>query len=472
MNHGDLVREFHLPYAVLKSLADVRCSKALLLGAGFVVKPTLTLLSEKGFEVTVACRTLESAEKISKGVQGATAISLDVEDEKALDEAVGKVNVAISLIPYTYHARVIASACRMKVDVVTTSYISPAMQELEPKIKEAGICVMNEIGLDPGIDHLYAVKTIEEVHKAGGRITSFLSYCGGLPAPEASDNPLGYKFSWSAKGMLLALGNTAKFYEDGKVTEVQGKDLMSTAEPYSSGFTGFNFVAYPNRDSTPFKEKYNIPEAKTIIRGTLRYNGFPELVKTIVDIGFLSQERQDFLDPSSKPITWAEATAKTLGSSSNSEADLIWAISSKTTFKSTPEKDQIIKGLRWIGLFSQEPITPKGTPLDTLCATLEEKCAYAESERDLVFLQHTFGIEHKDGRHETRTSTLCEYGDPKGYSAMARTVGIPCGIAVILCCEGKLGKGLKGPYSEELCAPLRKELLDNYGIEMIEKTVA
>ena len=270
--------------------------------------------------------------------------------------------------------------------------------------------------------------------------------------------------------MLLALGNTAKFYKDGKISEVQGKDLMSTAAPYNSGYTGFAFVAYPNRDSTPFKEKYNIPEAKTIIRGTLRYAGFPELVKTIVDIGFLSQEQQDFLHPSSKPTPWVEATSKILGSSSNSEADLIWTISSKTTFKDTEEKTKIINALKWIGLFSQEPIMPRNTPLDTLCATLEKKCAYAEGERDLVFLQHTFGIEHKDGRRETRTSTLCEYGNPKG-SAMARTVGIPCGVAVTLCCEGKLGKGLKGPYSEELCAPLRKELLEVYGIEMIEKTI-
>ena len=110
----------------------------------------------------------------------------------------------------------------MKKNVVTTSYVSPAMQELEAQVKEAGITVMNEIGLDPGIDHLYAIKTIEEVHKAGGKVTSFLSYCGGLPAPEASDNPLGYKFSWSSRGVLLALGNAAKFYKDGKIEEIAG----------------------------------------------------------------------------------------------------------------------------------------------------------------------------------------------------------------------------------------------------------
>ena len=346
------------------------------------------------------------------------------------------------------------------------------MKELEKEVDKAGITVMNEIGLDPGIDHLYAIKTIYEVHKDGGKIKSFLSYCGGLPAPEASNNPLGYKFSWSARGMLLALGNTARFLEDGKTREIDGKSLMASAKPYSTGFTGFAFVAYPNRDSTPFADKYAIPEAKTIIRGTLRYAGFPEFIRVLVDMGFLSQDPHDFLKPSSAPITWAEATAKILKSSSSSEQDLTWAISSKTNFHDTDEKYRILEGLRWIGLFSDTKITPRDTPLDTLCAILETKMAYEADERDLVFLQHRFEIEHKDGKTETRTSTLCEYGDPKGHSAMARLVSIPCGIAVMQVLEGKLPKGLLAPYKEEVCKLLRDELKANYGIEMVERTVA
>ena len=437
--------------------------------------------------MSTGCRTLESAKSLCKDVKGTKPISLDVEDSEALDAEVGKVDgdsqllstelivkkilVAISLIPYTYHALVIKSAIRKKVNVVTTSYISPSMQELEKEIDEAGITVMNEIGLDPGIDHLYAIKTIDEVHKSGGKIKSFLSYCGGLPAPEASDNPLGYKFSWSARGMLLALGNTAKFYQSGSVKELPGRELMASARPYSTGFTGFAFVAYPNRDSTPFREKYSIPEAQTITRGTLRYEGFPEFIRVLVDMGFLSQDTHDFLKPASTPLPWKEATAKILRSSSSSEQDLTWAISSKTSFKDTDEKHRILAGLRWIGLFSEEAVTPRSTPLDTLCATLEKKMAYEEGERDLVFLQHKFEIEHADGKHETRTSTLCDYGDPKGYSAMARTVGIPCGVAVMQVLEGKLPKGLLAPYKPEVCDPLREEL-KGWGIEMAEKTVA
>ncbi len=218
----------------------------------------------------------------------------------------------------------------------------------------------------------------------------------GYQVPNVN-NPLGYKFSWSARGMLLALGNTARYLEDGKTKEIPGKELMVSAKAYSTGFTGFAFVAYPNRDSTPFAQKYSIPEAHSIIRGTLRYAGFPGFVRALVDMGFLSQDKHEFLSPSDSPLEWKDATAKTLSSSSSSEQDLTRTIDLKTQFKDTDQKNRIIAGLRWIGLFSSEPIIPRHTPLDTLCATLEKKMAYEADERDLVFLPHKFETEHKDG---------------------------------------------------------------------------
>jgi len=442
--------------------------KVLMIGAGFVTRPTLDILSDAGIEVSVACRTLESAKKLSEGVKNAKPISLDVTNEKALDAEVAKNDLVISLIPYTFHATVIKSAIRNKKNVVTTSYVSPAMLELEDEAKKAGITVMNEIGLDPGIDHLYAVKTIEEVHKAGGKILSFLSYCGGLPAPEASDNPLGYKFSWSSRGVLLALRNSAKYFKDGKTVDIPGKELMGTAKPYFI-YPGYAFVAYPNRDSTGYKERYNIPEAQTIIRGTLRYQGFPEFVRVLVDMGFLSDEEQSYLK---EPISWKEATQKILGATSSTEQDLKWGISSKVKFQDTEEKERIINGLQWVGIFSDEKINPKGNPLDTLCATLEKKMQFEEGERDLVMLQHKFEIEHKDGRKETRTSTLVEYGDPKGYSAMAKLVGIPCAVAVKQVLDGTISeKGILAPMSSKINDPLMKEL-KKYGIELVEKVIS
>lgn len=339
------------------------------------------------------------------------------------------------------------------------------MQELEPQVKEAGITVLNEIGLDPGIDHLYAVKTIEEVHKAGDKITSFVSYCGGLPAPEASGNPLGYKFSWSSRGVLLALRNAAKFYQDGNVKEISGPELMASAKPYFI-YPGFNFVAYPNRDSTPYRERYNIPEAQTVIRGTLRYQGFPQFIKVLVDTGFLSEDKQEFLN---KPITWAEATQKILAATSPNYADLTWAIASKTRFANTDEKERILNGLSDLGLFSDVQITPRGTPLDTLCATLEQEMQYEPGERDMVMLQHVFGILHKDGTRETRTSTLVEYGDPNGYSAMAKLVGVPCAVACLMVLDGRINKkGILAPVSWDLAEPLLDDLKSKYGILLKE----
>ncbi|PRT55587.1 Saccharopine dehydrogenase [NADP(+), L-glutamate-forming] [Wickerhamiella sorbophila] len=446
--------------------------KVLLLGSGFVAKPTVDILAaEPGVEVTVACRTVSKAKELAG--DRAKAISLDVSDSSALDKAVGEHDLVISLIPYTYHAQVIESACRKKKHVVTTSYVSPAMKELEAKVKEAGIVVMNEIGLDPGIDHLYAVKTIEDVHRDGGKIKSFLSYCGGLPAPEDSDNPLGYKFSWSSRGVLLALRNAARFYQNGKVVDVEGPELMKTAKPYFI-YPGYAFVAYPNRDSTPYRERYNIPEAEEVIRGTLRFQGFPQFVKVLVDLGFLDDTPRDFLN---EPLPWNKAFAQVVGSSATSEIELERAISSKTEFESTQDKERILAGLRWLGAFSDTPITPRGNPLDTLCATLEEKMQFDRGERDLVMLQHKFGIEWADGKKEVRTSTLVMNGDPTGqpdgYSAMARLVGVPCAVAVKQILRGDLTTpGIHAPVTPELADPLRKELKKDYGIEMIEKVIS
>ncbi|KAJ2906638.1 saccharopine dehydrogenase [Zalerion maritima] len=441
----------------------------LMLGAGFVTRPTLDILSESGIPVTVACRTLETAKKLSAGVAHSTPISLDVSDAEALDAEVAKHDLVISLIPYIHHATVIKSAIRQKKNVVTTSYVSPAMMELDQQCKDAGITVMNEIGLDPGVDHLGAVKTIEEVHAAGGKVLSFLSYCGGLPAPEASDNPLGYKFSWSSRGVLLALRNAAKYWKDGKVVDVSSKDLMGTAKPYFI-YPGYAFVAYPNRDSTPYKERYNMPEAQTIIRGTLRYQGFPQFIKVLVDIGFLNDTETETLKAE---IPWKEATKNVVGAVSSSAADIEAAINTKTKFESDEDQQRILSGLKWIGVFSDDKITPRGNPLDTLCAELEKKMQFEEGERDFVMLQHKFEIEHKDGSRETRTSTLCEYGDPKGYTAMAKLVGLPCAVAVKQILNGTLSeKGVLAPMNGKINNPIMKELEEKYGIAMKEKTIS
>ncbi|EFY92424.1 saccharopine dehydrogenase [Metarhizium acridum CQMa 102] len=428
-----------------------------MLGAGFVTKPTLDVLTKAGIPVTVACRTLKTAQELAGNNKLATPTTVDVLNDDALDAEVAKHDLVISLIPYIYHVNVIKSAIRNKKNVVTTSYVSPAMMELDQQCKDAGITVMNEIGLD-------AVKTIDEVHAAGGKIIKFLSYCG---APESSDNALGYKFSWSSRGVLLALRNAASIIQDGKVFNIASKDLMGTAKPYFI-MPGFAFVAYPNRDSTPYAQRYNIPEAQTIIRGTLRYAGFPQFIRCLVQVGFLEETPIKALE---SPITWKEATQAVLGTASSDPKELEAAIIAKAEFDSPEDRDRILSGLRWIGIFSDEKITPRGNPLDTLCAVLEKKMQFEEGERDMVMLQHKFEIEHKDGSKETRTSTLVQYGDST-YSAMARLVGIPCAVAVQQVLNGTLSeKGILAPMTAKINNPIMKELKEKYGIEMKEKTV-
>lgn len=298
---------------------------------------------------------------------------------------------------------------------------------------------------------------------------TFESLCGGLPAPEASDNPLGYKFSWSPRGVLLAARNDAQFLKDGKVVSIAGSELMKNAKPWYI-YPGYAFEGYPNRDSTGFRERYEIPEVQNLIRGSLRYQGNPAFVQTLNDLGFLSEDKIPAL---SKPVAWAEATSHILQAKSSSAADLEAAVKSRTKFASAEDESRILAGLRWIGIFStSEKITPAGTPLDVLCATLEQKCAYTPDERDMVMLQHKFEIENKNGSTEWRTSTLVEYGDPNKYSAMARLVGLPCAAGVKAVLSGAISdKGILAPMNAKINDPLSKEL-EKYGIRFTEKTLA
>ncbi|KAI6023488.1 Spermine/spermidine synthase-domain-containing protein [Pisolithus marmoratus] len=353
-------------------------------GSGFVARPCAEyIIRDPTNELTIACRTLST-------------ISLDVNSTEALDAQVAAHDLVISLIPYTYHAAVIKSAIKGKTHV-----------ELDEEAKRAGIVVMNEIGLDPGIDHLYAVKTISEVHEKGGKIKQFLSYCGGLPAPECSGNPLGYKFSWSSPQV-----------------DITGSDLMGYANPYFIS-PAYAFVAYPNRNSVPFREFYDIPEAETIVRGTLRYQGFPEFIKVLVDLGWLDATEKEWL---TEDLTWAEV---------DPESHRCYDASEKLSASSPNESEstRIISGTS----------KPRGKNLlDTLCAQLE------------TLDEHKFVVEWQDGTQQILTSTLEKYGSPGGHSAMAVTVGVPCGIATQLVLDGVINTpGVLAPYTKEICEPIR-----------------
>ncbi|RAH81880.1 lysine-ketoglutarate reductase/saccharopine dehydrogenase [Aspergillus japonicus CBS 114.51] len=458
--------------------------KALLLGAGFVCEPAVQALSDAGVHVTVACRTLSAAQSLAGNYRNTTAIALDVANEPAkLDAAVSQADIIISLIPYIHHATVVKAAIAHSKPVVTTSFISPALRELDAPARAAGVTVLNEIGLDPGIDHLYAVKTIDEVHGAGGKIRAFTSWCGALPAPENSDNPLGYKFSWSPRGGLLALLNSAQWYRDGQITSVEGKDLMAAATTQRL-FPGFNLVGYPNRNSAGLRESYAIPEAHTVFRGTLRYAGFPEVIRALVGLGYFSQEKNPALATDfSGRLTWAQLTAQLLGLAASASVDELQdAVVRKCSVvlaekEEKEEIDRVLSSLRWLGLFDENRLVDgRDTPLDTLCAVLERQMAYQPGERDMIVLQHLFDIENADGSRERRTSTLVEYGEPVGpgsRSAMAKLVGLPCAVGVLAVLEGRIQeKGMVAPWTNaRIAGMLRKELKARFQIELKENIV-
>ncbi|EDQ85999.1 uncharacterized protein MONBRDRAFT_34020 [Monosiga brevicollis MX1] len=432
----------------------------LLLGAGFVAGPCLDyLLRRPENNITVACRTLEKATELVGGRDRCKATSLDVKNADALLEAVSQHDLVISLIPYTYHPLVIEAAIKAQKHFVSTSYVSPTMAGYDQAAKDAGITVMNEIGVDPGIDHLYAKQIIDKVHAEGGKIDHFTSFCGGLPAPEASNNPLGYKFSWSARGVLLAAGNTARWIEDGQVKEVKSPELLTPAAVREVPiYPAFAFEGYPNRDSTPYPERYGIPEAKTVLRGTLRYKGNPAFVKALADVGFLNDDAQPFLQESSPAIAWCAVMARLL-ECGESEEELEAAFVKKAQLADSADRARIVAGMKWFGLFASEDVPRKSSLLDSLAEHLAIKLKYQPGERDMIMMQHKFHVTRSSGKQEIITSTMLEYGIPHGATAMARTVGIPCGMAVQLVLDGKITKkGVFAPLTPDIYEPLIQQL--------------
>jgi saccharopine dehydrogenase-like NADP-dependent oxidoreductase len=288
---------------------EVIVKKILVLGAGLVCRPLVQyLLDVEDFSVTVASRTVSKAEALVGDHPRGKALPLNVTVVDKLSALVAEHDLTISLLPYIHHVTVGNLCLEHKKHLITTSYISEAMQALDAPAKEKGILILNEIGLDPGIDHMSAMKVFHAVQKAGGEIAGFSSYCGGLPAPEANDNPFGYKFSWSPKAVLMAGGNAAKFLRDGKLYDIPGKELFDNYWPVI--IEGFEeFEGYPNRNSMPYRELYGIDSTKTMFRGTLRYKGWCATLRKMIQLGVSDDNPRDDL----AGLTFAGLTGKLIG---------------------------------------------------------------------------------------------------------------------------------------------------------------
>lgn len=433
--------------------------KVLVLGAGLVSGPLIHyLLDQEGFEAKVATRTREKAERLVGGRANGIAEQVDVNDEKALERLIAETDLAISLLPFVYHPLVARLCVKHRKSMVTTSYVRDEMRALDSAARAAGVILLNEIGVNPGIDHMLAMEVIDRVRGRGGELVGFSSYCGGLPAPEANTNPFGYKFSWSPRGVVLAGKNPARYLEDGRVVSVPGEELFEHHWPVQ--IEGFGTLeGYPNRDSIPYRETYGVPQVKTIFRGTLRYPGWCETLRAIARLGYLDEaERNDLAG-----LRWCDLTARLVGSPGKAVKKEL------ARFLGLQVDSSVVSNLEWLGLLSAEPL-PRGARsyLDILVEQMLDKMRYAPGERDMLVMQHEFTVKDRD-RRERIVSTLIDYGIPHGDSSMSRLVGLPAAIATKLILKGEVDLvGVHVPVLPELYAPVLAELR-KLGVAFYEK---
>lgn len=413
----------------------------LVLGAGHVAAPLVRYLIEKGNRVTVASRTVCKAEALAEGSQLCTGIEYTSDDHEKLEDLVREHKVTVSLLPYTLHAMVARECIKEGKHLVTTSYVSDEIMELDGRAKKAGSYIMMECGLDPGIDHMSAMKIIHEVEGKGGEIINFESYCGGLPAPESNDNPWGYKFSWSPKGVLLAGKNPAKYLKDGDVIDIPSEELFTNNWKMQVDELP-PLEAYPNRNSLPYREKYGIENAETVFRGTLRYPGWCRTMKCIVDLGFTDESERDL-----SGLTYADLLDELTGDTDLSE------------YLDIPWDSEPIERMRWLGLLDHEPLPfSRGSPIDVLVNRMLERMDYTHGEKDMIVLHHMFTGEYPSGTREI-TSTLIDYGVIGGETAMARTVGLPAAVVTDMLLKGEIvGSGVHIPVDKEVYEPVLERI--------------
>uniref|UniRef100_A0AAY4BA15 Saccharopine dehydrogenase (NAD(+), L-glutamate-forming) n=1 Tax=Denticeps clupeoides TaxID=299321 RepID=A0AAY4BA15_9TELE len=411
--------------------------RVLLLGSGYVTGPVIEYLTrDKGTQVTIASVLLNQAEELASKYPNTIPVMLDVTSQEGhLESLIKDHDLVMSMLPYGYHPMVAKHCISKKVNLVTASYLSPAMKELQKSAEEAGITIVNEMGLDPGIDHMLAMECIDQAKADGGTVESYISFCGGLPAPECSDNPLRYKFSWSPYGVLLNTISPAVFLKNNQST--MPMDFLP----------GFNLEGFPNRDSTKYAEPYGIKTAHTLIRGTLRFRGFSSAMSGFVKLGLINTDPCPFLEHTASPMSWVYNLTQTR----------------------REKKSPVFNKLRLVKyLLFDEMVPHANSILSALAKHLEAKLAFGE--RDLIVMRNDVGIRHSSGELETKHISLVVYGDPNGFSAMAKTVGYPAAIAARMVLNGEITtKGLVVPMTKDIYAPVLKRLQEE-GLHFTSKS--
>jgi saccharopine dehydrogenase-like NADP-dependent oxidoreductase len=422
--------------------------KVLVLGAGLVSRPLVRYLLDHGFHLICASRTVSKAVALIDGHPNGTALPFNVKDLEALDRLVADCDIAISLLPAPMHPEVAKACLKHGKHMGTTSYISAAMKAMSDEAAAKDLLFINECGVDPGIDHMSAMRIFDDVWSRDGKIEVFKSYCGGLPAP-ADNNRLGYKFSWAPRGVLTAASNDGLYRWDGEIVATPGSGLLADNHIIEIEGVG-QLEAYPNRDSIAYEEVYGLEGLDTLFRGTLRYPGHCARWTAWIGLGLFSQEPLEHASH-----TRAGMTRAVLGI--DADADLPAAVAARLGV--AVDHDHVVN-LGWLGMFDDIVLSDWiEAPLDALAEAMMEKMPYAPGERDMIAMHHDVIAVFPDGTREHTIMDLVDFGIPNGDSSMARTVSLPLAIAVRMLLQGEISeRGVWAPVSKGMYEPILNEL--------------
>jgi saccharopine dehydrogenase-like NADP-dependent oxidoreductase len=440
----------------------------LIIGAGksssSLIKYLLDKSDEENLQLTIADISTENALKLLNNHKNGTAISLDIFNEQQRVQEIKKSDIVISMLPARFHIEVAKDCIKFDKHMVTASYISEEMKTLDAAAKEKGLVFMNEIGLDPGLDHMSAMKIIDRIREKGAKMLLFESFCGGLVAPESDTNLWNYKFTWNPRNVVLAgQGGAAMFKQEGTYKYIPYHKLFRRTEFLNVHGTG-KFEAYANRDSLKYGGIYGLENIPTMYRGTIRKVGFSRAWNIFVQLGMTDDS---YTIEDSENMSYRDFVNLFLAYSPSDSVEL--------KLRSYLKIDQ--DDIMWEKLIELDIFNPKkkiglvnATPARMLQKILEDSWTLQEDDKDMIVMQHLFGYELNGEKFQIESS-LVVLGENQTYTAMAKTVGLPVGIAALKILKGEIkNPGVQLPISKEVYEPILKEL-ENYGVQFTERDV-
>jgi saccharopine dehydrogenase-like NADP-dependent oxidoreductase len=438
----------------------------LVIGAG---KSAVTLINyllnesaKNNWTVTVADYNLDLALKASNNHSNSRSIFFDVNDVNQRNKEIISSDIVVSMLPASMHILVARDCVDFKKDLVTASYVSDEILALDNQARENGVLLLNEIGLDPGIDHMSAMKVIDDLKSQGAEITSFKSFCGGLIHPNSDNNPWNYKFTWNPRNVILAGQGTAQYIVNDTYKYIPYHQLFKRTETLNILNAGV-FEGYANRDSLSYRKSYGLEDISTMFRGTLRKKGFCRAWDIFIQLGMTSD---DYKMIDSQSMKCSDFTNLFLPKNDKNSLEENFC-----DYLSIPLDSEDFKKIEWLGLFSDTIIGLDNlTPAQFLQKIAESKLSLDSNDKDMVVMQHQFEYLIDDSTNVLHSS-LIVFGDNQINTAMAKTVGLPVAISVKLILSGAINSsGVKIPTSKDIYLPVLNELEDN-GITFIEELV-